>query len=204
MPPLREALRSDSGLTALELAIAASLMVLVLTAVYLMYDMTFRSFSDIDTSSQAQRAGGQALQTVEKHLCEIKSISHADSSMITFLGDIDDDGVLENVSIYLDPTNKQLKEAVHNTTTSTVVLSNNAVNATYNGGTDLFHYYETTTMTASFLTTHNPPADGDTLTLTNFIRVTLVTQVTSGRAVRFGPAQAFVGTTDVHLRTSLF
>src|SRR5450759_2485297 len=177
MRPLRDAIGSDSGFSLVELLVAAFISVLVLTAVYLLFEANLVSFSKIDTNTQESRDVAQALQLTSKGLREIRTIVHASANSIEFTGDINDDGTQEDVTYYLSAG--QLLESVVEPghATRNTVLARNVINPTYAGETPVFQYFTslTPTATASFSTSISPPGDGATLLQTQVIRVTVAT-----------------------------
>src|SRR5450759_3819414 len=206
MRSLRDAIGSDSGFSLVELLVAAFISVLVLTAAYLLFEAGLISFSQIDTNTQESRDVAQALQLTSKGLREVKTIVHTTANEIEFTGDINDDGVREDVTYYLDTGTSRLMQSVVATGHAAMytVLARNVINATYAGGTPMFQYFSSLepTTTVSFSTTIAPPGDGATLMQTQIIRVTVVTQVTGASAPH--GSRPFIGATDVRLRTSLY
>lgn len=188
--------RNDSGYSLVELLVATSIGVIVLGVVFMVLQASFRSFEVVDTTTKETSAARDSLDATSRLLREAEDIIHAEDYAVEFTADYDDDHLLEYLR-FEAKADGTFTQTVRNTPAGSVVfkrvIASNCRNVAL--GQPVFAYYRAIGIPALPDASFSPPKDGDRLTKTTIVDISLLVQ---------DPARPSVltGKTAVTLRNS--
>jgi len=186
----------NAGFTLVELTVAMTVGLLVMGAAYTMLDTGMRSATFVTQSTARNRAAGLSVDLLSRTTREMVSFIHAEDYSVEFTADWDNDRLMDDVKYWVD-SQKQLHVLVKDFTTGQTkyskVMASNIVNVT--DGVPMFGYYQSVGVVAAGDVSFSPPRDGDRLTKTKIVRITVLTRET-------GTTTTQTQSTDVFLRNS--
>ncbi|MFA5843382.1 MAG: hypothetical protein WC971_00970 [Coriobacteriia bacterium] len=191
--------RRDGGFSALELTIASTIGLLVLSAAYMMLDTSLHAFNAVDANTRQSREVGATLHQMARTLRETMDIADAQDYSIRFSADSNDDGIMESITYALDGTTRRLTVTVRLLNSPYTLLQQRTMASNVRNvslSQPLFSYWESVGTTAVPDPSFTPPKNGDRLTRTHIITVRVSTQTTGAVPT------VFEDSTDVFLRNA--
>lgn len=190
----RVALANEQGMSLVELSVAMTVGLLVMGAAYTMMSATDKGSTIVTARTQQTRDAAQSIDSLSRFLRETVDLVHAKDYAVQFTCDFDRDGQLEDLT-YTAASNGELTRVVRNANSGVVESTRVIATGLRNNAdsTPVFRYYRSLDQTAAADGSYSPPQDGDRLTKTTLIRITVVTR---GE----GSTEDYTQTTDVFLR----
>jgi prepilin-type N-terminal cleavage/methylation domain-containing protein len=144
------AMRSDTGFTLVEMTTSVAVLLIVLTAAWLLLTVSNSNLNKIDYGGQASEMNRAALASFERDLGhgmlpgpDESAVSVAATRSCSFLADVDKDRVAETVTWAADDVNHRLLRIVTTeagVTTTQTVLSGLATSDSLGNGSQMFSY----------------------------------------------------------------
>ena len=186
----------NAGFTLVELTVSMTIGLLVMGAAYTMLNTAMRSATFVNQSTTRTRSAGHGVDLISRNAREMVSFIHAEDYSAEFTCDWDNDRRMDDVKFWVD-SQKKLNILVKDFTTGQTkyskVLATNVVNVT--DSVPMFGYFRSVGVVAAGDASYSPPRDGDRLTKTAIMRITVLTRET-------GTTTTQKESTDVFLRNS--